>query len=146
MTGVKYFIISFFIVGTLAGIPHYFAKDTTTETEILNPYENLEGKWSATFKSTFFKGIIHYKFNKENNSFYITRVIEENGTDYRDNSLSLELKEYNGTSGKGIYHYQDEKVKEKIKCEVTFKSPNKLKVIYNYKGYPITETWTKLKQ
>ncbi len=147
---LKNLILSILIVGSITGTAHYFSnqsKVTETVAKIVST-DKLKGSWSATYDNEVFKGIIHYRLKQKNGkpAFYTSKIIQQNGESFPDNSLTLEILSFDGKKGNGIYQFKTNDKLEKFECNFTLKTPEKLELSYEVDGYNVNENWTKLKK
>ena len=160
-------LISIFIVGILAGVPHIFAHygefnatvpsleatpisvsepDTLVSPEVSEAVQSpLSGTWKASYQSEDFTGEVLYQFRSEANTIraYSTKISDQTGS-MDDNSLVLIVQSFTGEKGDGRYVFEYEGKQEEVSCKLKLLDNGHLQISYDYYGYGDTETWYKI--
>ena len=103
----------------------------------------LLGKWDIEYVGEKEKAV--YEFRMENGKVkgYSILIIDEKGTEYKDNSLVLENIEFDGDEGEADYSMDYEGEKYEMECEIDMASDKHIVVKYSYWGYKGKEVWRK---
>ncbi|MEM7187330.1 MAG: hypothetical protein AAF466_11790 [Bacteroidota bacterium] len=146
------------VIVVLAGAAHYFSsvaieQPETTTTEMVVPVSSetveaetdfLEGLWKVRYRSTEFNGNVVFSIKKENDRYnaYMHQYEDEHGySEEADGEKALEITQFDGAKGSGIYPFEYENEVYEIECDIKKVDENTFELSYDYYGYSDTETW-----
>ena len=108
----------------------------------------LAGRWRVEYDDPWFTGSLVYDLREEEDGLrgYLVEIVDENGQSESDNSLILELSNWDGTKGEGLYSIEYEGIRYEAECDIELGPAGELRVRYSYQGYDGDETWTRVEE